>query len=217
MFFCLYAPLLAAERGCQGTTVTARADSRVEADRICQGARNVTPFLQQFGLDATTPIVVESTDATAADHHAAELGSFDTRDLLVRVRTYAAFRRLATTGTLFRVPPEEALHASYVTHELVHAYIHADAQRRGVGRVAQEYIAYATQLASLPTPLRDRILARYDQAGFASASEIGESYLLIDPHAFAIKAYRHYLQPGSGAIFVRSLLDGSVLLDSDGR
>jgi hypothetical protein len=217
MLFCLPAPLLAAERVCQGTAVTVRADNLSEADRICLGANNVLPFLRQFGLDAAISIVVEVTDALPPGHLAGELGSFDTRDNLVRIRTYAAFSTMARSGTVFRIPPDEALHVSYVTHELVHAYTHAGMQRRRIGWVAQEYMAYAAQLASMPEPLRERILSRYEQKGFADASEIGETYLLLDPHAFAVKAYRHYSLPGNGPAFVRRLLDGSLRLGENSR
>ncbi len=210
-------PLRAGDTACEGIPVSVDAAGTSDHALICQGARQALVFLAGVGLDTSAHLSVLTTDAEAIDHHPAEIGSYDARDRRVRVRTYEGCARLTSDGPLFRIQMEGALYASFIAHEIAHAVIHANAGRHRPARVAQEYIAYVVQLASMPEALRARILARYDEDAFGRASEIGETYLLIDPHAFAVKVYRHYLQPENGAAFLRRLIDGTATLGANGR
>lgn len=210
-------PLWADGNACDDIPVTVDAADRSDHARICRGARQALTFLAGIGLDTSEPLSVLASDAEAAGHHAAEVGSYDTRDHRVRVRTFDGCARLASAEPLFRVPMEESLYASFIAHEIAHAVIHANAGQHRTARIAQEYIAYVVQLETMPESLRARILARYDQEGFNKASDIGETYLLIDPHAFAVKAYRHFLKTENGASFLRRLANGTATLGGNGR
>lgn len=213
----LSTPLWAGGSACDGIPVTVVAADRLDHARICQGARQALNFLSGAGLDTSTPLSIEASDAEAVGHRAAEVGSYDTRDSRVRVHSFDGCTRLTAAEPPFRIPMEEAVYASFVAHEIAHAVIHANARQRRLARIAQEYIAYVVQLESMSDALRARILALYDQEAFDKASEIGETYLLIDPHAFAVKVYRHYLKSENGNAFLRRLLDGSATLGGNGR
>jgi hypothetical protein len=77
--------------------------------------------------------------------------------------------------------------------------------------VAQEYIAYVTLFATLPPIERERLLAAFPGSGFESASEMSAIYYSLSPNGFGAQAYRHFLKPGNGALFVRQILSGQVL------
>jgi len=213
LLFC--GPAAAGEPACEGIPIAVEAAAQPDRRLICQGARQTLAFLADVGLDTSVPLSVLASDAEMTGHHPAEVGSYDARDRRVRVRSYIGFAQLASEARPFRVPADEALYASFVAHEIAHAVVHANARPRRPSRVAHEYIAYVAQLASMPEVLRTQVLARYDEEAFGEAAEIGETYLLINPHAFAVKVYRHYLRQENGPAFLLRLLNGTAVLGSD--
>jgi hypothetical protein len=83
--------------------------------------------------------------------------------------------------------------------------------------LAHEYVAYVTMLATMPSNQRERVLEQFPGEGFDSANQMSVTFYLLNPFQFGINAYRHFLKPGNGKVFLKDLLSGRVLIDKDER
>ena len=62
-------------------------------------------------------------------------------------------------------------------------------------------------------PTRDRVLVDFPGTGFSDHKSINSVTLMMSPDKFAIGAYRHYLRPENGAVFIDALLTEQIRVD----
>jgi hypothetical protein len=103
-----------------------------------------------------------------------------------------------------------ALYESVVVHEVSHAIIEQNLTTRPTSRVIHEYIAYAAQLSSMVPDLRQDILRRYRQPGYADVDEMSWVYYQLDPSGFGVKVYRHFRALSDPTAFLQGLLSGAI-------
>ena len=129
----------------------------------------------------------------------------------VYVLTYSTLQTRVTQ--YFGLECDLTLFRSIVAHEIAHAVANQNFSMDAPEWIAQEYIAYVTQLATLPDGVRAAILENYQNPGYESAGAMKPVHLLLGPEIFAVKAFRHFIQLEQPTEFLHQLLAGEVYLE----
>ncbi len=195
---------------CAETRVVVRAADRRDADDACQGARRPIDFFNRLELRADEPIIVEIVSELPDIVSPTAAGAFLKSEGRVLLQTYEKFR---TNGTWFEVPVDRRLYQSAATHEIAHALALDNFRTPAPTIEAMEYIAYVTQFATMEESQRRQVLAAIPGDGFTDEVEMSTVIYMLAPMRFAAEAYRHYLKPGNGAVFLRAVLSGVALGD----
>jgi hypothetical protein len=96
---------------------------------------------------------------------------------------------------------------SLIVHEVAHLVAEKIAGRK-IETAHSEYIAYVVQLSQMHPELRQAILSKRPQSAFETEA-IDLEVMLIDPSAFAVKAYLHHTE-GEGQ-FLKEILNGATM------
>lgn len=203
---------LGAETSCPGDAgLRVRSESAADADLACQGARRAIDFLATLGLSIPETVAVDVVSNLPPPASPNAFGCHVRGEQRVAILSY---ERCVALGTKELVV-DPALYRSLVAHEVAHRVAEANFSVTEPTLVAQEYIAYVTLFATLPPAERERLLAAFPGSGFGSAREMSAVYYGLSPNGFGAQAYRHFLKPGNGALFVRHILSGQVLTDHE--
>lgn len=203
-----------AETACPDTTVTAVTDADADKVAACNGALDARIFLHALGLKTDFPLTVNmvGTLPEAVAEHA--FGCFDAEKNRISVLNFSACRVAYEQEPAFAALPfDAAVHRSIVAHEVAHAIASRNFTIDAPSRAAHEYIAYVTQLGTLPPAHRKALLGRYPHTHFETPMQIHIIILMMNPEAFAIGSYRHFLRPENGRAFLHQILSGDVRLD----
>lgn len=190
------------------------AGDATDVDTFCHAAARTVQFMAAHGFVTDLSLRIRVQASIALPHPGQPVGHFDSRTGTVHILSRAACRRAGAAHQPFDQPMSDALYASFVTHEVAHAIAQHNFAHHAPSVAAQEYVAYVVQIALMPAALRDRVLRATDVEAFGSAAEISSVYYGLNPHAFGVKAYLHYLSPAGGDGFMRRLLDGDVVLSN---
>lgn len=197
-------PLTALAEPCPGVPFEVETVSQADHASACDAAAQVLPELARLGLKPIAPMGL----TIVGDHFEPP---YHRILALYRIRTgrieLLASRVLREEGdvTVLGLPFSDCLYRSLVVHEIAHAVASMHGSD-GMGLAAQEYIAFALQIASLPAAERERIVAQAGVAGFGSLGEVSEIYLLLDPQRFAVKAYLQFAASADPAALLQHLL-----------
>ena len=198
----------------EGNVVIEAADAS-DFEIGCRGAAAAAEFLAASGLDGGTPIEISFVDVMPDSVAATPMvGCYVRAKNRIYVLTFARCqqRRLAHDVAIDR-----PVHMGLVAHEVAHRIVAANVRQVRLSTVAQEYIAYVTMYATMPEIPRERVLRQIPGDGFESDVQINATVYLIDPVRFGAQAYRHYLKPGVGRLFIASVLNGQVLVEDETR
>ena len=196
------------ELRCDESAITVHAAAPTDANSVCAAAADAMHFLRAQGLEVNEAFEVFVVEALKPPISASAFGGYINSERRAYLLTFA---KIATRGTVFGLPADRTLYRSLAIHEIAHAIAAANFRYPDPPIEADEYIAYATMFATLPDSYRDRLLALYANANFASESEINPLVYVLDPFRFGILAYKHFTQPGNGAAFLRRVLNGDAL------
>ncbi len=204
------ATVTAVELACPGSPVTVIAPDRRLADTACEAAADAARYLSSFGLDTGRHFTLRIVSSLPAGTGPGQVGCYDRsrREAWVLIESGCG-----DPEAMFGLPLSPPLYRSLVVHEVAHAIADANFSDHSPGMVAHEYIAYVTQLASLPKPLRQQILARHPPSAMESVLFLNSYIYLMDPGAFAAIAWRHHQGVAGGAPFIRAVLEGRALAD----
>ncbi len=194
---------------CTGSGATITAPVRTDAEPACEAARYAVTFLAVNGLHITAPIEVRLVSELPQDRvREGMFACYSHLDNTVHVLTLSSLRNLQDS---FGLKIDSVLHQGVVAHEVAHAVAALNFAVEQPSSVAQEYIAYVTQLATLPTNRREDILARFSDEPLRPGAAVNKLLLAMDPGRFAVRAYRHFVNPGNGAAFLQRVLTGAAL------
>lgn len=186
-----------------------------DAEVACLGAADARAFLKANGLNTEESIEIHIVKRLPNRRTVHAFGCFSRELGQVHILSYSVCRDAANSRAIFGLPWDQRLYRSLVAHEIAHAVASRNFAMKQPLWVAQEYIAYVTQLATMPRDLRERIMMRFSQKGFETPAEINPYILMLSPEVFAVKAYRHFVRKENGAAFFRALLDGESLVDQE--
>ncbi|MCK5364494.1 MAG: hypothetical protein KAR22_16075 [Gammaproteobacteria bacterium] len=200
-------------RPCQNSKAVVDSSHPEDWKTACAGAIDAISFLEANGLRLAGPIHIHLMGRITEGVLADALGYFDSRTLRVHVQNFSASREAVQGLGIFGLPMDRDLYRSIVVHEVAHLIASHNFTMESPPRMAQEYIAYVTQLATMPPSLRGRILANFPGEGFRAPMEINSINYMLSPEKFAVGVYRHFVRTENGTAFFRHLLTGEIRLD----
>ena len=205
---------VANHRPCPNSKVVVALSQPEDCEIACTGAIDAISFLEANGLRLAGPINIlpmgRITDEILAD----AFGYFDSRTERIYVQGFSASQRAVQGLGIFGLPMDRDLYRSIVAHEVAHLIASHNFTMKSPPGMAQEYIAYVTQLATMPPGLRDRILANFPGEGFRTSMEISPVIHMLSPENFAVRVYRHFVRTENGAAYFHRLLTGEIRIDS---
>jgi hypothetical protein len=181
------------------------------ATRLCETAVAAKAHLAECGLVQTRPLTIEVTPEIdgPADHCA---GLYICGSDRIRIIPPSAVADTVPVGSAFATIEAETFHDSLVVHEMAHALMDRIEcpERRCAADL--EYVAYAMQIGSLPPAERDALMAFRDIERPVPAERLNDFLLWMRPDLFALHAWAHFDDPGTGCAFVADLLNGEATL-----
>jgi len=200
---------LADVRHCAGINTTVAHDTPEEVELVCRAVTEAAAFMRENGFSVTQPISVSVVDHVSGSFPHRAVGAYNRTTMHIEVLSYAECLKASERKSGFRVPMTRELHRSFVVHEVAHAILESHLGSRPPP-LAQEYVAYVAQFATIEPVLRSEILAQYDVTPFERDSQINANLYMMDPSAFGVMAYLHYQLPGNGPAFMGRILRREV-------
>ncbi|NJO56648.1 MAG: hypothetical protein HC834_10310 [Rhodospirillales bacterium] len=165
-----------------------------DARLACEGVEIAGDFLATHGFEADIPITIR---VLTTDHHVEGVpafGHFSVSANEIVMMSRSAIERRSGSDVVFGLPFDRRLYRSFVVHEVAHAIVAHNAGSNQPPRLTHEYIAYVSQLATMPADLKERILARSNATLPAALQETTETCGEIPTDTFALKSYQHFLR-----------------------
>lgn len=193
---------------CPTVAVELSAANVQEQALVCRAAENARDFFLAHGIMIQRPIRVR-LQSDELMSHANHIGLYDAREDTIHIVTLEHAVKHRREDSPFDTRMDRSLYASFVSHEIAHAiaYQYSGAT---LSTLAQEYLAYVTQISTMPMATRTSLLARFDEEAFADVDDISMIYYQLNPNAFGIKAFLHYSTLPDKSGFVRDLLAGEI-------
>ncbi len=201
-------------RPCPNSKVVVALSQSEDCETACTGAIDAISFLEANGLRLVGPINIHPMGRITDEIFANALGFFDSRTERIYVQSFSTSQGAVQGSEIFGLPMDRDLYRSIVVHEVAHLIAIHNFTMESPPGMAQEYIAYVTQLATMPPGLRDRILANFPGEGFRTSMEISPVIHMLSPENFAVRVYRHFVRTENGAAYFRRLLMGEIRLNS---
>jgi hypothetical protein len=200
-----------AQTYCPDTGSLVRATDAADAQSACSAVADTQAFLAAQGLDTSPAIEIRFVDVMPEIVAGLPvLGCYVRSEQVVYALT---FEQCRTRRLPHGIEVDRAFHRALVVHEVAHRIVAANAGKEQLSAVAQEYFAYVTMFATMPAAQREQVLQKVPGNGFDATVEIDMTIYLIDPILFGSQAYRHFLKPGNGRVFLRRVLDRKVLIE----
>lgn len=164
-----------------------------EVTRAWSEACGFFAALDARALDLTCPRVRFAHARELRDANgAAVLARYYLESDSIVVCTYSSYR--LNRGAWLGTRPSPALYRSFLVHEFAHALAIRINPNLPVAK--QEYIAYVTQISTLPAAVRDELLDRFAGRGFDSPARVTALNLALMGPRFGIACYRlHTMYP----------------------
>ena len=194
---------------CPGIPVQVASGSLEDRALVCDGAARAVAFLRTNGLRIKDTIRIQLRPFAMASN-ASHIGTYDPATKAIELLTYDQTQLQTTQEPPFDIPMDKRLYTSFATHEVAHAIAHQYAVDGRAAYLGHEYLAYVTQITTMDRATQDAVLQRFRLEGFADADQMSFTYYALDPSAFAIKAYRHYLTLDDPRAFLADLLSGAI-------
>ncbi|HSN79904.1 MAG TPA: DUF6639 family protein [Rhodoferax sp.] len=184
----------------------------------CEGANDAIYFLAKQGLNMVRRVLIVITPQLPPAGTATTGGLYldspevchgDTAQA-VHLLTYSEFKKFKNW---FHVPIEAALYRSLAAHEVAHAISDCNFKITRPTIQAKEYMAYVTMFATMAPAARARILRKSPGRGYEGDWQMGATIYMADPMRFGVQAYRHFLKPGNGRLYLHAILAGEVMIE----
>jgi len=194
---------------CPAIALDVIAESVQERDFACSAATVAFNLLGSCGISPHRLLTVEIfREVSHPLGKRAIFGFFDSRLETVFLTRQGNLPSLLA-GTLYETLPLQDFYRSLIVHEVVHGVMHQNLKRQPSSHAAYEYPAYALQIASLPSDVRDRFLQSVPNNVGANEFIFNDTVLFFDPYYFAAHAYRHFAA-SDGCAHLDALLKGEV-------
>lgn len=200
---------------CSNSPTRVHSTTDVEIVDVCEAAADAIAFLSAIGLQADQQIIVNIVEKLPVRIPGDPIGCFDRIRREIFLMDKASCMASHQRSNLFDLDFSTEYYRGIVTHEVAHSVVSSIYPEDSLSWVAQEYVAYVTQLATFSTATRRRVLARYSGDGFDTPQQINSYVLLASPSFFAVSAYQHFTKAENGSRFILSMLAGEIQLGDD--
>jgi hypothetical protein len=197
---------------CSGQNVVVRSLYFADARIACEGARDAIDFLESYNLDIPDHIEIDIVTSLPADTSFSASGCYIKSEPRVRILVYSEFKKFETWFGVHG-PRDSSQYRSLVSHEVAHKVADLNFTISKPSFLAQEYIAYITQLSTMQPELRDRVLENFSGEAFEGDWQMSPIIYMFDPMNFGIRAYLHFLNLIDGDEYIHLILNGEALLD----
>lgn len=195
---------------CPGLAVDVAAVSDDERRLVCSAAATAVQLLGRCGIVLPRPLHVHIMNEVRHPFSGPIFGLLDTKQERVLVTREANVASLVK-GTPYSKLPLRDFYRSLIVHEVVHGVMHQNLKRPAASHAAYEYPAYALQIESLPTSVREAFLQSFDQTTTKAGTTLfSDTILFFDPYYFAATAYQHFKASADGCAHLTALLEGEV-------
>lgn len=198
---------------CVDDRVVVVSSGEVDTRNICGGAKDAISFLKRNGLVLKSDIEINIVRKFPSHVKIDVFGCYDQRQEKIYILEFELCGTKFKSSVVYGTGSTKESYRGLIAHEVAHSIVLQNFPKKFASWVVQEYIAYVTQLATLPPRHRERILERVGGRGFEKDSQINATVLMASPDFFAVNAYRHFIKPENGKGFLRRLLAGSIRLD----
>lgn len=200
---------LSVQERCAEATIDVMAASADERHLACDAANNALQLLARCKIFPRRALRIEISDEVRRPFGGAVVGLFDPVKGKILITQYENVASLVS-GTAFGELPQREFYRSLIVHEVVHGVMHQNYKRQPGSHATYEYPAYALQIESLPSSVRDKFLRTADIGADKSEIVFSDSILSLDPFFFAARAYEHFRNSADGCAHLLALLEGDV-------
>lgn len=198
---------------CSNSMVMVTLSQPEDCETACTAVIDALFFLETNGFRLPGLIHVDPMGRITEGVLGDAFGYFDSQTGRIHVQNFSTSQEVVQGLGIFGLPMNRDLYRSIVAHEAAHLIADHNFTMESPSPAAQEYIAYVTQLATMPPGLRDRILTNFPGEGFRTSTQINSLVYMFSPEKFAVGAYRHFVRAENGAVFFRRLVTGEIRLD----
>jgi len=206
---CLPAGQLTAAALCERDPVEVAARSIEERGLVCSAASDAIRLLGRCGIATRRSLHVELMPEVRHPLGTSILGLYDVRQQKVRITEEANLLPLIS-GTPYGKLPLRDFYRSLIVHEVIHGIMHQNLKKPPVSHAVYEYAAYALQIESLPSHLRERFLQSFETRAIRLDAIFSDAILMFDPYFFAAQAYSHLNASADYCANLNALLDGDA-------
>jgi hypothetical protein len=194
---------------CANGTIEIDAESASEHDLACFAATDALALLARCHISPIRPVKVHIASEVRRPFGGPIFGLFDKKQERVLVTRRDNLPALVR-DTPYAALPQADFYRSVIVHEVIHGVLHQSLKRLPATHAGYEYPAYALQIESLPTPVREMFLRSFEQAPMKSEFIFTDAILFFDPFFFAARAYEHFNRSPDRCADLRALLDGAA-------
>jgi hypothetical protein len=177
-------------RPCAGQPVEVEGDP-AHLVQLCSASLNALERLAALGLTPTRTIRIVLVEQGILHGGGLAYGQYDGGRDRLELMSPRAIAAQQPAPTQYGRAIDDAIYAGLVAHELAHAVAQQHKRVERLGNAAQEYLAYAVELASLPAAVRDAIVADAGVVGWEPGDTVSTVYLGLNVHRFAVKSFLH--------------------------
>ena len=175
-----------------------------------EGAKHAVNLLGQCGLEAPPHIrvMIEKKPLNVCGVDA--FGSFDAEAQYIRLVNKQTCKKMTSVNSAYAGLSFDEFFKSLTVHEMAHVIFRHRLNGRRVSRATHEYIAYAIQIASVPTTVRAEFLNSFTREPPTDLSPFVDILLLMSPEHFGVLAYDHFSAPDNGCRILTGIVKGQV-------
>lgn len=195
---------------CPRASVDVTAASEDERRLVCSVASDAIELLGRCGISQRRPLRLQVMSEVRHPFRREPIfGFFDAKRDLAFITQEADIASLIK-GTPYADLPPRDVYKSFVVHEVTHGIMHQNLKRQLTSHAAYEYPAYALQVASLPSSVRDQFLQSLPKRDMPDGFVFSDILLFSHPFFFAGTAYEHFEASPDGCAYLTALLEGEV-------
>jgi hypothetical protein len=195
---------------CAGLSVDVTGGLPVERSVACEAAGDALTMLARCDVSLHRLLHIEIVDVVRSPFGTQLFGRFDRATDTVFLSSSADVADFAQNSAYASLSPAD-FYRSSIVHEVVHGAMYQNQRREPSTRAAQEYPAYALQIASLPTDARETFLRAAAKGSWDDEHfYLNDVILGFDPAYFAANAYRHFVKSRDGCEGLAALLSRDV-------
>jgi hypothetical protein len=194
---------------CPEALVDVTAESSDQRHLACSAAKDALRLLGRCGISVRRAVHVHVVSEVRHPFNGVVFGLFDPRQERVLVTKEANIPPLVE-GTPYSELPLRELYKSLIVHEVIHGVMHQNFKRQPMSYAAHEYPAYALQVDSFPSAVREKFLQSIPNRADPDHRVLNDMILFADPFFFAVHAYEHFKASGNGCTHLTALLQGDV-------
>ncbi len=212
-----YSPIKAATYQCPNLPfVTIVSTDNTDHSFICATAAKTFTFLEGFNLFHPRPLTIKLVNEPIKSVMGEVYGSYDPYQHEISLMHFNAINNQAKVYSLLSETFDREEYAGIIAHELTHAMVQhlleiSPSAMAHEYVIAQEYLAYSTQVAVMSKQRQQQIANRLKVEAWQSGHMINAFYMAFSPDKFAIKSYLHLVGMDDPQPFITALLKTSGL------